>query len=60
MDMLDLTHLVIGAAMKVHSHFGPGFLEEVYKNALMHELRKSGAQSLQFKHKYRTPKPGQS
>ena len=44
MEIKDLTHLVIGCAMKVHSHFGPGFLEEVYKNALVHELQKSGVQ----------------
>ena len=29
-------------AMRVHSFFGPGFLEEVYKNALLVELEKSG------------------
>ena len=38
----ELSHAVIGAAMRVHSHFGPGYLEEVYKNALMIELKEAG------------------
>lgn len=42
MQIKELSRLVIGAAMRVHSHFGPGFLEEIYKNSLLIELSKMG------------------
>jgi GxxExxY protein len=38
----ELTEKIIGCAMKVHRHFGPGFPEIVYKRALIIELNKIG------------------
>ena len=37
-----LAHQVIGAAIEVHRHLGPGLLESVYENALCVELRLRG------------------
>ena len=42
MDIDKLCYDVIGAAMRVHQYFGEGYLEEVYKNALIVELKESG------------------
>ncbi|GLH73729.1 hypothetical protein GETHLI_22310 [Geothrix limicola] len=37
-----LTSRIIGCAYRVANELGPGFLEKVYENALVHELRKAG------------------
>lgn len=39
---LDLSHQIIGLAMKVHTKLGPGLLENAYKECLYYELRKAG------------------
>jgi GxxExxY protein len=37
-----LAHRVIGAAIEVHRHLGPGFIESIYKKAMIHELSALG------------------
>jgi GxxExxY protein len=37
-----LTERIIGSALTVSNVLGAGFLEKVYENALVHELRKAG------------------
>lgn len=36
----ELSRRIIGAAIAVHKALGPGFLEKVYEQALVHELAK--------------------
>jgi GxxExxY protein len=38
----ELSYLIVGAAMAVHTTLGPGYLEKVYHNALAHELTLRG------------------
>ena len=40
-----LTDKIIGAAIEVHRHLGPGLLENVYEEALCHEF---SLQNIQF------------
>lgn len=38
----DLTIAVTGAAIEVHKHLGPGLLESIYQECMMHELTLRG------------------
>ena len=38
MDENSVTGEIIGAAIEVHRHLGPGLLESVYRDCLWHEL----------------------
>jgi GxxExxY protein len=42
MHIDELTHTIIGAAMRVHSRIGPGVLESSYEACLKYELQKLG------------------
>ncbi|MBC8431565.1 MAG: GxxExxY protein [Desulfobacterales bacterium] len=42
MKYSDFTEQIIGAAYNVHNVLGFGFLEKVYQNVLIIELRKMG------------------
>ncbi len=42
MELEQLTEQVIGCAIQVHRTLGPGFIESIYENALIIELRKTG------------------
>jgi GxxExxY protein len=42
MDINDLTYKINGAVFEVNRILGPGFLEKVYENALLCELRNRG------------------
>jgi GxxExxY protein len=38
----DVTERIVGCAIEVHRHLGPGLLESVYETALCIELRAAG------------------
>jgi GxxExxY protein len=42
MEQEELTHKIIGSAYKVYKQLGFGFLESVYKRAMMIELNNEG------------------
>jgi len=41
-ELNDLSHKVIGAAIEVHKNIGPGLLESVYRECLSYELNSYG------------------
>jgi GxxExxY protein len=41
-DLEELICTVIGAAIEVHRHLGPGFIETIYEQSLCHELSLRG------------------
>jgi GxxExxY protein len=47
MELNDLSHAIIGAAIEVHKRLGPGLLESVYRVCLAYELRKRGFQAVE-------------
>lgn len=42
MNENDLSNIVIGLAIKVHSALGPGLLESAYEECLFYEIQKAG------------------
>lgn len=38
----ELSHVVLGRAIEVHTVLGPGLFERIYEKALLHELREGG------------------
>jgi len=47
-----LTEQIIGAAIEVHRHWGPGLYEEIYERSLCHELR---LRNVPFENQFRLP-----
>src|SRR5688500_3466549 len=39
----ELTELIIGSAIAVHRHLGPGLLDSAYRRGLLHELGLRGS-----------------
>ena len=49
MEINQITEKIIGCVYTVSNTLGVGFLEKVYENALIHEIKKAG---LEIKHQY--------
>ena len=52
MEFDELSNRVIGCALEVHRHLGPGLLESTYEQCLAHEL---GINFMPFKLQYPLP-----
>ena len=48
----QITHQIIGAAIEVHRHLGPGLLESIYEECLLAELNQRGLETV---HQYAIP-----
>jgi hypothetical protein len=42
MEINEITGKIIGCAIEVHKHLGPGLLESAYEECMMFELKDSG------------------
>jgi GxxExxY protein len=42
MEINQITEKIIGCAIEVHKHLGPGLLESAYEECLVYELRNAG------------------
>lgn len=42
MEVNEITERIIGAAIEVHRHLGPGLLESAYEECLCYELNEAG------------------
>jgi GxxExxY protein len=46
MELNDITYAINGAIFEVNRILGPGFLEKIYENALLYELKNRGLKSV--------------
>ena len=46
MELNDITYAINGAIFEVNRILGPGFLEKIYENALLYELKSRGLKAV--------------
>jgi GxxExxY protein len=46
MDENEVSGIVIGSAVEVHKHLGPGLLEAIYRDCLVYELSARGIRAV--------------